>query len=539
MLEPDGSANTAHSLNPVPFVVTVAGLELAAGGILADVAPTALALLGIEQPDAMTGRSLLACQHTRLSRCESTRRDCASRSRRATAARAPAPCIPAHGPVPTPAFIPLATRGAVRTLDFGDVAALGYELVLGNTFHLFLTPGADRIAALGGLHRFIGWKRAIITDSGGFQVFSLAHGNVADEIKGRRGGAGGSGGVLEISERGVRFRSYVDGSERFMGPEESMSVQAALASDIALVFDECTPFHADYDYTARSTERTHRWLGRCLDWHAQSGPAGQAVFGIVQGGVHEDLRRLSADAVSAAEVDGIAIGGTLGRDKPEMHGVLAMTAPMLPAEAPKHLLGIGEPDDLLEGIGLGIDLFDCAVPTRLARHGIALANLPETRFRFDLTRPVHASGRVTAGRRLSLLGLRAPHACLPALPLPGRERERRTAADAAQPDLPRTPGSRSAGGDRRIALRCLSRRGDGRDGPVGRGGRVVAALAMPTTPAANRRDRAVQRRARRGRAPARRPARDRPRAGRRAHRRRQLAAAGDRGAARGHDRARR
>ncbi len=297
----------------------------------------------------------------------------------------------AHGPVATPAFIPLATRGTVRTLDFGDVAALGFKLVLGNTFHLYLAPGPDRIAELGGLHRFTGWDRALITDSGGFQVFSLAHGNVADEIKGRRGGAGSSGGVLEISERGVRFRSYVDGSERFMGPEESMSVQAALASDIALAFDECTPYHADREYTARSTERTHRWLGRCLDWHERHGPASQAVFGIVQGGVHEDLRRLSADAVSAASVDGIAIGGTLGRDKAEMHGVLAMTAPMLPAEVPKHLLGIGEPDDLLEGIALGIDVFDCAVPTRLARHGIALANLPETRFRFDLTRPIHAA----------------------------------------------------------------------------------------------------------------------------------------------------
>ena len=297
----------------------------------------------------------------------------------------------AHGTVETPAFIPLATRGAVRTLSAADVAALGFELILGNTFHLFLAPGAERIAALGGLHRFIGWKRALITDSGGFQVFSLAHGNVADEVKGRRGGAGGSGGVLEISERGVRFRSYIDGSPRFIGPEESMQVQAALGSDIALVFDECTPFHADREYTARSTERTHRWLGRCLDWHHEHGPADQAVFGIVQGGVHADLRQASADEAAAAAVDGLAIGGTLGRDKPEMHRVLEMTAPMLPVQAPKHLLGIGEPDDLLAGIALGIDIFDCAVPTRLARHGTALAPLPESRFRFDLTRAALAS----------------------------------------------------------------------------------------------------------------------------------------------------
>jgi queuine tRNA-ribosyltransferase len=299
--------------------------------------------------------------------------------------------LTSHGEVATPAFVPLATRGAVRSLALAEVAEVGYQLILGNTFHLFLSPGAERIAERGGLHRFIGWPRALITDSGGFQVFSLAHGTVADEIKGRRGSSGAEGGVLEIAERGVRFRSYLDGSERLMGPEESMATQAALGSDIALVFDECTPYHADRDYTARSTERTHRWLRRCLDWHADHGPAGQAVFGIVQGGTHEDLRRESAEAVAAAGVDGIAIGGTLGRDKPQMYAVLGFTAPLLPADAPKHLLGIGEPDDLLAGIELGIDLFDCAVPTRLARHGTALANLPAHRFRFDLDRAQHAA----------------------------------------------------------------------------------------------------------------------------------------------------
>ena len=301
--------------------------------------------------------------------------------------------LTAHGEISTPAFVPLATRGAVRSLALAEVAELGYELVLGNTFHLFLAPGAERIAELGGLHEFIGWRRALITDSGGFQVFSLAHGSVADEIKGRRGGSGRQGGVLEIAERGVRFRSYLDGSERLLGPEESMATQAALGSDIALVFDECTPYHADRDYTARSTERTHRWLDRCLEWHAAHGPARQAVFVIVQGGVYDDLRRESAAAVASAEVDGIAIGGTLGRDKPEMYAVLGFTAPLLPVDAPKHLLGIGEPDDLLTGIGLGIDLFDCAVPTRLARHGTALANRPESRFRFDLSRAEFAADR--------------------------------------------------------------------------------------------------------------------------------------------------
>jgi len=291
--------------------------------------------------------------------------------------------------VPTPAFIPLATKGSVRGLSSAELERLGYSMVLGNTFHLHLSPGEELIGSLGGLHGFMGWDRAVITDSGGFQVFSLAHGGVADEIKGRRGNVEG-GAKVDISEQGVAFQSLLDGSNRFLGPEDSMRIQAALRSDIALTFDECTPFHADRDYTARSTERTHRWLDRCLNWHEAEGPAGQAVFGIVQGGVYEDLRRESAERVGAAAIDGIAIGGTLGRDKPEMYGVLGFTAPLLPADAPRHLLGIGEVDDLLRGIGMGIDLFDCAVPTRLARHGMALAPEPERRFRIDLAKGAYA-----------------------------------------------------------------------------------------------------------------------------------------------------
>ena len=290
-----------------------------------------------------------------------------------------------HGAVRTPAFIPLATKGSVRGLSSAEVAGLGYELVLGNTFHLHLSPGEELIEGRGGLRRFMGWDGSIITDSGGFQVFSLAHGGVADEIKGRRGSVAG-GAKVEISEEGVAFQSLLDGSNRFLGPEESMRIQSALGSDIALTFDECTPAHADRDYTARSTERTHRWLDRCLVWHEREGPADQAVFGIVQGGVHEDLRRDSVERVSAAPIDGIAIGGTLGREKEEMHGVLGLTAPLLPADVPPHLLGIGEVDDLLAGIEMGIDLFDCAIPTRIARHGAALAPEPEGRFRIDLTK---------------------------------------------------------------------------------------------------------------------------------------------------------
>jgi queuine tRNA-ribosyltransferase len=299
----------------------------------------------------------------------------------------------AHGVVKTPAFIPLATKGTVRGLESREVADLGYEMVLGNTYHLFVSPGPERIARAGGLHGFMGWERGLITDSGGFQVFSLAHGGVADEVKGSGRQGASQGSVVSIGEEGVRFRSYRDGSSLFISPEVSMEVQAALGSDIALVFDECTPFHADRDYTARSTERTHRWLDRCLAWHGENGPARQAVFGIVQGGVHEDLRRESAEYVSAAGVDGLAIGGTLGRDKEEMREVLGMTAPLLPEEAPKHLLGIGEVDDLLAGIALGLDVFDCAVPTRLARHGVALVPDPGNRFRLDLRKSGHDGDR--------------------------------------------------------------------------------------------------------------------------------------------------
>ena len=295
-----------------------------------------------------------------------------------------------HGPISTPAFVPLATKGSVRGLTSLEVEGLGYEMVLGNTFHLLNAPGPELIARAGGLHSFMGWERAIITDSGGFQVFSLAHGGVADEIKGRRGELPGAGAKVEISEKGVAFRSLLDGSEKFIGPEESMAIQAALGSDIALVFDECTPFHADRDYTARSMERTNRWLDRCLEWHDANGPTGQAIYGIVQGGVYEDLRRISAETVAASGVDGVAIGGSLGKEKAQMYEVVGTTTAFLPTEAPRHLLGIGEVDDVLEAVARGVDTLDCAVPTRLARHGTALVPAPDTRFRLDLRRSRNA-----------------------------------------------------------------------------------------------------------------------------------------------------
>jgi queuine tRNA-ribosyltransferase len=297
----------------------------------------------------------------------------------------------------------------VKGLLPAEVAALGYEMVLGNTFHLLLNPGPELIERFGGMGRFMGWDGPIVTDSGGFQVFSMGHGTVAEEIKSRpsrgrggggrddvggQGGAGGraspgerEGAILAIEEEGVRFRSYVDGNERFLSPEGSMATQAALGSDLALVFDECTPFHVDREYTARSTERTHRWLGRCLRWHAEHGPADQLVYGIVQGGVYEDLRRESTQTIAASACDGIAIGGSLGADKAQMYEVVGYATRELGGEherKPRHLLGIGEVDDLIRGVELGIDTFDCAMPTRLGRHGTALVPDPENRWRVDL-----------------------------------------------------------------------------------------------------------------------------------------------------------
>jgi queuine tRNA-ribosyltransferase len=297
----------------------------------------------------------------------------------------------AHGDVRTPAFVPLATKATVKGLLPGEVAALGYDMVLGNTFHLFLRPGHELIERLGGMHGFMGWQLPIITDSGGFQVFSMGHGTVADEIKGRsrHGAEERSGAIVSIEEDGVRFRSYVDGRERFLSPEGSMAIQAALGSDIALVFDECTPFHVERDYTARSTERTHRWLERCLGWHEQHGPAEQLVYGIVQGGVFEDMRRASAQTIAASACEGIAIGGSLGAEKTQMYEVVRYAVEELggPHETrPRHLLGIGDVDDLIRGVELGIDTFDCAMPTRLARHGSALVADPENRWRVDLTK---------------------------------------------------------------------------------------------------------------------------------------------------------
>jgi queuine tRNA-ribosyltransferase len=233
----------------------------------------------------------------------------------------------------------------------------------------------------------------------------MGHGGVADEIKGRRSREE-QGSILSIEEEGVRFRSYVDGSVQFLSPETSMSVQAALGSDIALVFDECTPFHVTREYTQRSTERTHRWLERCLTWHAAHGPVAQRVYGIVQGGVEHDLRVESSATIASSASDGVAIGGSLGQDKPQMYEVVSWVTAELERLAPgkpRHLLGIGDIDDLIAGVELGIDTFDCAMPTRLGRHGVAIVPDPDGRWRVDLVK-----GRFRDSREPMLDGCPCP-----------------------------------------------------------------------------------------------------------------------------------
>ena len=338
----------------------------------------------------------------------------------------------AHGPVETPAFIPLATKRDGAGARVAEVAELGYELVLGNTYHLFVSPGAGadrrsrRAARVHGL------------GAGADHRLRRLPGLLARPRRRRRrdqGPPGGSGRAAACSRSPRRGalpllrRRLASGSSR---PEVSMEVQAALGSDIALVFDECTPYHADRDYTARSTERTHRWLDRCLEWHASERPAGaRRCSGSSRAASTRTCGASRRRRSRAAGVDGIAIGGTLGRDKEEMRGVLAMTAPLLPAEAPKHLLGIGEVDDLLAGIALGLDVFDCAVPTRLARHGVALAPAAG-----DALPPRPAQGALgrrprAAGRGLPLPGLRPPRPRLPPLPLRGRGADRRCACSSS------------------------------------------------------------------------------------------------------------
>lgn len=287
-----------------------------------------------------------------------------------------------HGVVETPAFIFCATKASIKGVSPDQMKACGTQFILANTYHLMLQPGAELVAKIGGLHQFMGWDGPMLTDSGGFQIFSLGHGSVAAEIKGKRMG-NRSKTLLKITEQGAQFKSYIDGSMHLLTPEKSIEIQRLLGPDLVVVLDECTPFHVDKSYTQRSLDMSHRWGMRSLAAFQEHDNGRQALYGIIQGGVYEDLRAQACDFVNSQPFFGHAIGGSLGAHKDQMYEVVAMAARRLDPRRPIHLLGIGGIRDIFEGVAHGIDTFDCVHPTRLARHGGALVR-PENALNADL-----------------------------------------------------------------------------------------------------------------------------------------------------------
>ncbi len=259
-----------------------------------------------------------------------------------------------HGKIETPVFMPVGTKATVKAMTPEELTTLGAEIILGNTYHLYLRPGHELIEQAGGLHKFMHWDKPILTDSGGFQVFSL-------------------GKLRKIEEKGVLFQSHIDGSKHFISPEKAIEIQNALGSDIIMAFDECPPYPAEYDYVKQSLERTTRWAERCKQVHKK--PDKQALFGIVQGGMYRDLRKMSAEQLVALDLPGYAIGGlSVGESKDLMYEVLDYTIDWLPEDKPRYLMGVGSPDALIEGVIRGIDMFDCVLPTRTARMGTAMTS---------------------------------------------------------------------------------------------------------------------------------------------------------------------
>ncbi len=261
-----------------------------------------------------------------------------------------------HGVIETPVFMPVGTQATVKTLSPEELRDIGAGIILSNTYHLHLRPGEETVRLAGGLHRFMNWPGAVLTDSGGFQVFSLSP-------------------LRRISEQGVEFRSHISGEKLFLSPEGAMQIQHALGADIIMAFDECPPYPAERDYVRASTERTGRWTARARAAHAvaqerSEGARQQALFAIVQGGMHADLRAEAAAVLVEGDYPGYAIGGlSVGEPKAVMHEILEQTTPLLPADRPRYLMGVGAPDDLFEGVMRGIDMFDCVLPTRIARNG--------------------------------------------------------------------------------------------------------------------------------------------------------------------------
>lgn len=261
-----------------------------------------------------------------------------------------------HGDILTPVFMPVGTQATVKAMTPEELTGIGAQIILSNTYHLFLRPGSQLVQKAGGLHKFMNWERPILTDSGGFQVFSL-------------------GDLRKISEEGVEFRSHLDGSKHFFTPERVMQIEYELGADIIMAFDECAPIPSDYDYVKNSMERTTRWAKRCKDAFGAISQGRQALFGIVQGGVYKDLRERSIADLVDLDFPGYGIGGlSVGEPKETMYEVLSYTTPLLPQQKPRYLMGVGSPDALTEGVKLGVDMFDCVLPTRIARNGTAMTS---------------------------------------------------------------------------------------------------------------------------------------------------------------------
>jgi queuine tRNA-ribosyltransferase len=294
-----------------------------------------------------------------------------------------------HGTIETPGFVAVGTNGSLKSLDNTFVDQMGLELLFCNTYHLLLQPGTDVIEKAGGIHRFINRKKPIITDSGGFQVFSLAYGSVASELKSQGKKKTGSS-VLSISEEGVRFRSYRDGREVNLTPESSVLAQKQIGADIIIPLDELPPYHIDPQSLKDSFERTHRWEKRSLEEHLKN-PKNQAIYGVIHGGVNHELRRMSANTLSTMPFDGFAIGGSMGKTKQEMVEMLSRLMPHIPEDRPNHLLGIADLESLISCIPLGIDTFDSSYPTKAARHGSLLTSMGQVKVTRGLFQNTHTS----------------------------------------------------------------------------------------------------------------------------------------------------
>ena len=259
-----------------------------------------------------------------------------------------------HGSFETPVFMAVGTQGTVKTLVKEELEEIGSNIILGNTYHLWCQPGSDVVREAGGLHKFMNWDRSILTDSGGFQVFSLAK-------------------LRDITEEGVTFRHHKSGAKLFLSPEISMKIQNDLGSDIMMCFDECPPYPSSYEYMKNSVDRTLRWAKRCIDAHSRKDE--QGLFGIVQGGIYPDLRKYCAEELKKLPFDGYAVGGTaVGEPKELQNEVLDYTVPLLPEDKPRYLMGVGSPGAILDAVERGIDMFDCVLPTRIARHGTAMTS---------------------------------------------------------------------------------------------------------------------------------------------------------------------